>query len=177
MTPLQDQMIEHIPALRRFARSLVRNRTAADDLVQATLERAIRKMHLYQPTGPFLGWLNTIMRNIFIDGTRRQFSALEPLDETAWNEPSVKETQVDRIFLHDLDGALAGLPREQRQVLMMVAVEGATYEAAAKRLRVPLGTIRSRLYRARLNLQRQIDPKRELALVHDREPPPAKRER
>src|SRR5258707_13737892 len=69
---LQDQLIHHIPDLRRFARSLERNRVAADDLVQETLERAIKKMHLYEPSGPFIGWPNKTIRNRFVDRWRRR---------------------------------------------------------------------------------------------------------
>src|SRR5258708_21492028 len=85
---LQDQLIRHIPDLRRFARSLERDRAAADDLVQETLERAIRKLHLYQPCGPFLGWLNTIMRNRFVDRVRRgRTNHVASLDQTPWTHP------------------------------------------------------------------------------------------
>src|SRR5258708_36249518 len=97
MSPLQVLLIQHIPDLRRFARALERNRTAADDLVQETLERAIKKMHLYQPSGPFIGWLNTIMRNIFVDRVRRRkLNASTSPGEAPRNEPYPNENQVDR---------------------------------------------------------------------------------
>ncbi len=167
---LEDQLIQYIPDLRRFARSLERNRVAADDLVQATLERAIRKLHLYQPTGPFLGWLNTIMRNIFVDGVRRRSNGLtSSIDEESWNEPFQNENQVDRIVLKDVHRAVEMLPVEQRRVLMMVAVQGMTYEATAAELGVPLGTIRSRLFRARLYLQRRMDPEGELTRLRGKD--------
>jgi RNA polymerase sigma-70 factor (ECF subfamily) len=159
ITPLQDLLIQHIPDLRRFARALERNRTAADDLVQETLERAIKKMHLYQPSGPFIGWLNTIMRNIFVDRVRRRkLNASTSLGEAPRNEPYQNENQVDRIVLKELRVAVDALPVEQKQVLLMIAVDGLSYDDAARRLGVPLGTIRSRLFRARANLQSRIDP-------------------
>jgi RNA polymerase sigma-70 factor (ECF subfamily) len=159
MSPREELLIHHIPDLRRFARSLERNRVAADDLVQETLERAIKKMHLYEPSGPFIGWLNTIMRNIFVDRVRRRKLITGPsLEDTPRNEPYQNENQVDRLILKELRVAVDDLPVEQRQVLLMIAVQGLSYEDAAQRLAVPLGTIRSRLFRARANLQQRIDP-------------------
>jgi RNA polymerase sigma-70 factor (ECF subfamily) len=158
-TPLEELLIQHIPDLRRFARALERNRVAADDLVQETLERAIKKIHLYEPSGPFIGWLNTIMRNIFVDRVRRRkLNASTSLDDAPRNEPYQNENQVDRLVLKELRVAVDQLPVEQKQVLMMIAVQGMSYEDAARRLDVPLGTIRSRLFRARANLQLRIDP-------------------
>jgi RNA polymerase sigma-70 factor (ECF subfamily) len=156
---LEDLLIHHIPDLRRFARSLERNRVAADDLVQETLERAIKKMHLYEPTGPFVGWLNTIMRNLFVDRVRRRkLNISTSLDDAPQHEPYQNENQIDRLILKDLHGAIEALPHEQRRVLLMIAVQGLSYEDAAHQLGVPLGTIRSRLFRARANLMVKIDP-------------------
>jgi len=162
--PLEERLIQHIPDLRRFARSLERNRVAADDLVQETLERAIKKMHLYEPSGPFIGWLNTIMRNIFVDRVRRRkLNTATPLDDAPRLEPYQNENQIDRLVLKELRVAVDQLPTEQRQVLLMIAVQGLSYEDAAQRLGVPLGTIRSRLFRARANLIVKIDPDGELS--------------
>src|SRR5258708_32870338 len=72
MTPLQEQLVEQIPDMRRLARSLETDRASADDLVQETLVRALQKLHLYEPTGQFSGWLATIMRHLFIDRARRR---------------------------------------------------------------------------------------------------------
>jgi RNA polymerase sigma-70 factor (ECF subfamily) len=157
--PLQDLLITHIPDLRRFARSLERDRVAADDLVQETLERAIKKMHLYEPSGPFIGWLNTIMRNLFVDRVRRRkLNQTASLDQSPAAEPYQNENQVDRLVLKELRVAVDQLPVEQRQVLLMIAVQGLSYEDAAQHLGVPLGTIRSRLFRARANLMQRLDP-------------------
>src|ERR1043165_2171736 len=157
--PLQDLLIQHIPDLRRFARALERNRVAADDLVQETLERAIKKMHLYEPSGPFIGWVNTIMRNIFVGRVRRRkLNASPSLEDAPRNEPYQNENQVDRLVLKELRVAIDRLPTEQRQVLLMIALQGLSYEDAARRLNGPLGTIRSRLFRARANLQSKIAP-------------------
>ena len=153
---LEQQLIQYIPDLRRFARSLERNRSAADDLVQATCERAIRKLHLYQPTGPFLGWLNTIMRNVFIDQLRKRFLT-ESLDESRPYEPAQGGGQMERFLLQEIEVATAKLPVEQREVLTMIAIQGQTYEQAASVLGVPLGTVRSRLFRARTALMRMVD--------------------
>src|SRR5438105_13019029 len=72
MTSLEEQLVAHIPGLRRLARALENERSAADDLVQETVVRALQKLDLYQPHGAFAGWLATIMRNIFIDRARRR---------------------------------------------------------------------------------------------------------
>ncbi|MBI3515294.1 MAG: RNA polymerase sigma factor [Proteobacteria bacterium] len=176
MTPLQDRLIQHIPDLRRFARALERNRTAADDLVQETLERSIKKMHLYQPSGPLIGWLNTIMRNIFVDRVRRRkLNANASLSEAPRHEPYQNANQIDRIVLKELRVAIDALPVEQKQVLMMIAVDGLSYAAAAERLEVPLGTIRSRLFRARANLQSRIDPEGHFTQDRDARAAPAAR--
>ncbi len=157
--PYQELLIHHIPDLRRFARSLTRDRTAADDLVQETLERAIKKIHLYEPSGPFIGWLTTLMRNLFVDRVRRnRGKQVASLDQVPQHEPYQNENQVDRVILRELREAITRLPPEQRQVLVMIAVQGVSYEDAAARVGVPLGTIRSRLFRARAALMHELDP-------------------
>ena len=159
MSPLEDRLIQHIPDLRRFARTLEHNKVAADDLVQETLERVLRKLHLYEPSGPFIGWLNTIMRNLFVDRVRRRKLSDGPsLDDVPRHEPWQRENQIDRLILKELRIAVDRLPVEQRQVLDMVALQGLSYEAAARALGVPLGTIRSRLFRARASLTVKLDP-------------------
>jgi RNA polymerase sigma-70 factor, ECF subfamily len=159
MTPREVELVDHIPELRRLARSLDRDRSTADDLVQETLVRALQKLHLYEPTGAFAGWLATIMRNLFIDRTRRRkIKPEEPVDVLPQAlEPRSQDDPIDRLTLRDLKSAIAGLPPAQRQVLLLVGVDGQSYEAVAAQLAVPLGTVRSRLFRARETLMRRMD--------------------
>src|SRR5258708_9315694 len=112
MSPLQVLLIQHIPDLRRFARALERNRTAADDLVQETLERAIKKMHLYEPSGPFIGWLNTIMRNIFVARVprRKLITAPPPHDATPRHHPFQNDNHAAPLPLKHLRPPLHPLP-------------------------------------------------------------------
>ncbi|MEJ0069327.1 MAG: RNA polymerase sigma factor [Pseudomonadota bacterium] len=160
MGPREEQLVDHIPELRRLARSFDKDRAAADDLVQETLVRALQKLHLYEPTGPFAGWLATIMRNLFIDRTRRRkIKPEEPVDVLPQAlEPRSKDDPIDRLTLRDLKIAIAGLPPAQREVLLMIGVSGQSYEDVAAQLAVPLGTVRSRLFRARETLMRKMDP-------------------
>ena len=160
MAPLRQQLIDHIPDLRRLAYALEGRRAAADDLVQETLMRALQRLDSYAPTGAFAGWLATIMRNLFIDRTRRR--RIRPEEPLALLPPAREPRGADdpslRLTLRDLRSAIAALPLAQREVLILVAVRGHSYEDVAARLDVPLGTVRSRLFRARETLLRQLDP-------------------
>jgi RNA polymerase sigma-70 factor (ECF subfamily) len=159
MTPLQAELVEHIPELRRLARALERDRSAADDLVQETLVRALRKLDLYEPSGPFAGWLATIMRNLFIDRTRRRrLKPEEPVDVLPQAlEPRSKGDPSDRLMLRELDAAIELLPPGQREVLLLIGLRGHSYEDVAAQLDLPLGTVRSRLFRARETLMRRLE--------------------
>ena len=160
MTPLRQQLIEHIPDLRRLAYALEGGRAAADDLVQETLMRALQRLDTYAPTGAFAGWLATIMRNLFIDRTRRR--RIRPEEPLALvpptREPRAASDPSARLMLRDLRAAIGELPAAQRQVLILIALRGHSYEDVAARLEVPLGTVRSRLFRARETLLRRLDP-------------------
>jgi RNA polymerase sigma-70 factor, ECF subfamily len=139
-----------IPSLRRYARALTRNAHRADDLVQDCLYRAIRKRHLFQPDTNLRAWLFTILHhqnvNLVRSGLREGTAVpVEAVAETL-SEPA---SQGSSLHLRDLDRAMAGLPEEQRQVVMLVGLEGLRYEEVAKILEVPVGTVRSRLSRAR----------------------------
>jgi RNA polymerase sigma-70 factor (ECF subfamily) len=159
MTPLQRQLIDHIPDLRRLACALEGARPAADDLVQETLVRAWQRLDSYAPTGAFAAWLATIMRNLFIDRTRRR--KIRPEEPIALLPPALEPRgpgdPAARLMLRDLRVAIGALPQAQRQVLILVAVRGHSYEDVAARLDVPLGTVRSRLFRARETLMRKLD--------------------
>ena len=145
--------VPHIPRLRRYARALTGERTRADDLVQDTLERALIKLHLWQPGSDMRAWLFTLMHNVFINQLRAQSarSTVELDDEAA--QVAVRPTQTDWLEVRDLQAALLRLPEEQREVLLLVGLEQMTYEESAGVLGIPVGTVMSRLSRARERLR------------------------
>lgn len=147
-----------IPALRRYARSLLRDRTAADDLVQDCLERAIRQWHQRRRDGDARTWIFTILHNLAINRLRQSARrgvhvSLEDTAESAFARPPGQE---DGLCNEDLLKALQTLPEEQRAVLLLVSVEDLSYAEAAKVLDVPVGTVMSRLSRARERLLRVV---------------------
>lgn len=153
MTKFLDEIEGHIPALRRYARALTGSVDRADDLVQDCLERAIRKKSLWRPTGSLKGWLFRILLNIYRNDLRRQrFTRHDTIDDLPV-EPSVPAPQIGRLELGDMARAIDKLPNEQREALLLVALEGMAYAEAAKALDIPPGTLMSRLSRARANLK------------------------
>ncbi|ANQ85753.1 putative RNA polymerase sigma factor [Azoarcus olearius] len=145
-------LLAELPRLRRYARALVGERAAADDLVQDTLERAWRRAAQWRPENPLRPWLFGIMHNLRIDQLRRPGLHTRPLEDEDFELP-VRATQSDALEVGDLDAALARLPEEQRAVLLLVALEGMRYEDIAATLGVPLGTVMSRLSRGRERLR------------------------
>ena len=146
-------MGEVIPRLRRYARALTGDRNAADDLVQDTLERAWTKFHLWRRGSDLRAWLFTIMHNVHVNqlrGRRIVFSsALEDEDV----DLPVRPTQTDMLEVRDIDASLQRLPVEQREVLLLVALERMSYQETASTLGIPIGTVMSRLFRARERLR------------------------
>lgn len=145
---------QHLPRLRRYARALTGERFAADDLVQDTLERALSRFAQFRLGSKLDAWLLTIMHNLFINQIRRQAAQppLDPIDD-AFVEPATPATQGDALGLRDLDRALAQLPAEQREVLLLVSLEELSYEETARVLSIPIGTVMSRLSRGRERLR------------------------
>ena len=144
---------QQIPRLRRYARALTGDRSAADDLVQDTLERALSRFHLWRRGSDLRAWLFTIMHNLYVNQARsrarRQQESLE--SETA--AEMLRGRDPDWLELRDLASALAHVPDEQRAVLLLVGLEQFTYDEAARILEVPIGTVMSRLSRARERLR------------------------
>jgi RNA polymerase sigma-70 factor (ECF subfamily) len=142
-----QRIVELIPRLRRYARALTADRARADDLVQDTLERAWNKFHLWRPGSDLRAWLFTVMHNVHVNQVRsaRDHSLLE--DESA--DMAVPGTQGASLEIRDLESALAMLPAEQREVLLLVALEDMSYAEVAGALGIPIGTVMSRLSRAR----------------------------
>jgi RNA polymerase sigma-70 factor, ECF subfamily len=153
MTAVRRGIEPLIPALRRFARALSRDAETADDLVQDTLVRALRAEHLFHG-GDLRTWLFTILLNL--DRNRRRglsrrpvLAAIEEVDPPG--DPGSDGTG------RDIERGLALLPAEQREVLLLVALEGMSYREAADVQGVPVGTVMSRLSRARNALRTHIE--------------------
>jgi RNA polymerase sigma-70 factor (ECF subfamily) len=145
-----------IPALRRYAYALVRDRELADDLVQDTLERALSRWVLRRPDGELRAWLFTILRNLHINAYRRgkrqgpHVSIDGAIDDAHAGTAAAQETGLE---MHDVLAALDQLPEEQKSLLLLVGVEDLSYDEAARVTGVPIGTVMSRLSRARQRLR------------------------
>ena len=153
-------LIAALPRLRRYARVLTGDLNRADDLVQDTLTRAWAKRELWREGSDLRAWLFTIMHNVHINQfslRQREFSEISlDADEAAvgaWEIP-VRATQSDRVELAEVFVQIGKLPDEQREVLLLAAVEEMRYQEIAKVLDVPIGTVMSRLSRAREKLRR-----------------------
>lgn len=153
-----EPLVAHIPALRRYARSLCGDRWAADDLVQDTLERACQRWQLWSAGSDLRAWLFTLMHNLFIDGARRA------LRQQAGQRVDVDDAAGDLVapasgadHALDLQRCLLRLPDEQREVLLLVTLQDLGYEEVARITGVPVGTVMSRLSRARHRLRELMD--------------------
>jgi RNA polymerase sigma-70 factor (ECF subfamily) len=153
---LVDAMSAEIPRLRRFARVLVRGQDGADDLVQEALLRAIGARGQFQQGTNLRAWLFAILRNVHLSQRRR--AARSPFAPTPEVMPSapVSGGQEEQHAFRDLGRAFDALPRSQRQVLWLTVVEGLDYEQVAEIIGTPVGTVRSRLSRARDALRRAV---------------------
>jgi RNA polymerase sigma-70 factor (ECF subfamily) len=149
-------LLSWVPRLRRYARALTRNRDDADDLVQDTLERAWARSALWRGVGDMRAWLFGIMHNLHVDGARRPRLPTQPLDD-ATPEVAVAATQGDRLAVLDLQQALACLPVEQREILLLISLEDMSYADIARTLGIPMGTVMSRLSRGRERLRALLD--------------------
>ncbi len=152
MDPRAQALLACLPRLRRYARALVGDAAQADDLVQDTLERAWTRLHQWRGEGELRAWLFGIMHNVRVDQLRRAPAAVVPLEE-APPEPAEGGDPARWLEWQDLEAAVARLPDEQREVLLLVCVEELRYEEVAQALGVPVGTVMSRLARAREKLR------------------------
>lgn len=151
-----DRLIACIPRLRRYARALVGDRAGADDLVQDTVERGWRKLSSWRRGSDMRAWLFSIMHNLYIDQRRRPAVPTDMLDEGT-DEPAVDAMHDKMLAVRDLESALRTLPSEQREILLLIALEEMTYDEVAATLKLPIGTVMSRLSRARQKLRAHME--------------------
>ncbi len=158
MAEFATMVSDHIPNLRRYARVLVRDAVHAEDLVQDCLERAISREHLWRQGTNLRAWLFTILHNLYINQYLRHGSVgtvVPLLEEHAL--VSCPARQFHSVTLADLARAFDDLPKQEQQVVLLVGLEGMQYEDAAEALGVPMGTVKSRLSRARRRLRKLMD--------------------
>lgn len=150
---ISEGIVELLPRLRRFARSLSRNQHDADDLVQSVVERAWRNLSQLKPGANLGSWMFGIMKNAWIDDRRAKNRRGEvALPEDSGEHPAVTPGDADAT-LWSVSEAMAKLPDEQRLAVSLVLVEGLSYKEASELLDIPIGTLTSRLARARETLQ------------------------
>lgn len=155
MTEIHKRIEAEIPRLRRYARALVRDVTSADDLVQECLARALSKLGLWREGTNLRAWLFTILHNQYVNNVRRSVRIGTPVefDHESAHGLSQPANQEKCLELRDLDRALGQLPAEQRAVILLAGLEGMPYAEIGAVLRIPVGTVRSRLSRGRLSLR------------------------
>lgn len=153
MNKFLDEIEVCIPQMRRYALALLRNPTAGDDLVQDSLEKAISKQNTWSGKGSLKSWIFKIMLNTYRDDLRRakarpQLVEIEDFDDIAPLQ-SKSTHQENRLLLNETANAIECLPVDQKQALLLVSLEGYNYAEAAQLLDIPIGTLMSRLGRAR----------------------------
>ena len=158
---MRDMLVQFeplIPALRRYARSLLHNRAAADDLVQDCLERTVSRRY-QRRDGNVRAWLFTILHNLAINQFRQSATRGRhlPIDEVSEGDFGEDAAPDQRLMYQDVLNKLAKLPRDRQAVLLLVAVEDLSYADAAQVLDIPVGTVMSSLSRARERLQQLIE--------------------
>lgn len=151
-------LIAQLPALRRYAAALSGSMTAGDDLVQDCLERALRQSDRLREREKLGGWLRSILHNLYIDELRRRRHRGIEEDITEMSDDfAISVPPADRAPLHEFTAAMNGLTAEHRQILLLVGLEGMSYAQIAKELAIPIGTVMSRLARARERLRHALD--------------------
>jgi len=153
-----DQLVAVLPRLRRFARGLTGSIVDADDLVQAACERALARQHQFQEGTRFDSWMFRIVQTLWIDQLRSREvrkEGEEIAEDRVGSDLPVRRIEA-RLGLEEVHRAVGRLPPDQRAVLLLVTVDGLSYKEAAQVIGVPIGTIMSRLARARLALQSQL---------------------
>ena len=153
----RDELVAAIPILRGFARSLSGNRDRADDLVQETLAKAIANRDKYRPGTNLHAWLVTILRNQYYSEGRRRWREVSDADGAHAARLTDPPAQHGHLELRDFLAALQALPDDQREALILVGASGLSYEEAAEVLVTRIGTVKSRVSRARARLEAMLD--------------------
>ena len=149
----EAEVISWLPQLRRYARALTGDPAWADDLVQDTAERALARWKAFRPDSNLRAWLLTILRHLYIDQLRMRREIAVDDESAPWRNLEAPRGEVDGLVLRDVQRALYHLPVEQREVLLLVCVEELSYQEASTALGVPIGTVMSRLSRAREHMR------------------------
>jgi len=146
-----------LPALTRFARSLTRNEDQANDLVQDTVERALNKAHLFDGSN-LRSWMFTICRRVFLNQIRsaKTRGVSVPVEDAPQARLSMSQTQEMKMHFQDVADAFKEMPLNDRVILSLIVIDGLKYDEAAEVLDIPVGTVRSRLSRARSKLEELI---------------------
>lgn len=166
------ELLRHVPALRRFARAFCRDAAAADDMAQEALLKAWTHRDSFAEGTNMRGWLFTILRNAYYSDIRRKRREVEDADGKIAERFPVKATQQDNLELDDLRRAMSLLPPEQREALTLVSASGCSYEEAAEICNCAIGTMKSRVSRARRAVLALLD-----GTSHDTMPPRVARRR
>lgn len=155
MSQHAQQVIQHIPRLRRYARALLKDTERAEDLLQETLARALGRLNFWRRGSDMRAWLFTIMHNQYVNDCRRAQRRPDSrsLQEHGVQEPHAGARAEQRVHLRDIELGLQCLPEEQRAVLLLVGLEGLSYRQTAGVLGIKTGTVMSRLHRARERLR------------------------
>jgi len=159
-TCFRQQLLATIPRLRRYARSLVFDPSQADDLVQTTLERALAHWHQFDQRRDILVWTLSIAHNAFMDERRREKRTVVSDPQDLRDADELQAPAADIGLRLDLVAALAQLSIEQREPLLLVTLEQLSYAECAEVLRIPIGTVMSRISRARSTLRELLDGRR-----------------
>jgi RNA polymerase sigma-70 factor (ECF subfamily) len=152
-----NMLEDHIPALRRYAQKLARDPDDAADIVQMCLERALRNFHLFQPGTNLRSWLFTILHNEFISEVRRRARRGHAVPIEDWLEPGIRGGQEEAVEMQEFDRAFTALAPKDREILQMVGIDGTSYATAGKRLKLEIGTVKSRVFRARERLRNLME--------------------
>lgn len=155
---LHADIVERLPNLRAFARSIAGDPSKADDLVQETIVKALANLHSFEIGTNLTAWLFTILRNHYYSEVRRLWREVEDADGVYAARLVSQPRQLDQVELNDFQAALALLPVEQREALILVGASGFAYEDAARICGCAVGTIKSRVNRARVRLTEMLDP-------------------
>ena len=153
---LRHALVESIPVLRAYAWGLLRRPQDVDDLVQETLTKAISRATSFQPGTNLRAWLVTIMRNTFYTAARKQSRERTGVADCVSTTLSVPPTQEWKVAGNEVIKAIRGLPLQYRETLVLVVMLGESYEATARLVGVPIGTVKSRVNRARMLVMEQL---------------------